>query len=133
MKKDIEELRVEDFAVCIVPRDENDDDIWDVYAINLSDEEITNVFISSRGFGIINGEERKTSKLRHFFESLGPLSIVLVEPILKTAFDLTNEYWVSFTQNGHMYDKKYVFVVGSIDSANFTLIPFIDKKGVMIR
>jgi hypothetical protein len=32
-----------------------------------------------------------------------------------------------------MYDKKYVFVKGSISEENFTDIPFIDRKGVMIR
>jgi len=32
-----------------------------------------------------------------------------------------------------MYDKKYVFVKGSIDKMNFTTIPYIEKMGVMIK
>jgi len=32
-----------------------------------------------------------------------------------------------------MYDKKYVFVKGSIDEMHFTTIPFLDRKGVMIK
>jgi len=40
---------------------------------------------------------------------------------------------VSFTFDDYMYDKKYVFVKGSITKDNFTKIPMLDRKGVMIR
>ena len=56
-----------------------------------------------------------------------------IEPIQTELFELTNEYWVSFMYNGHMYDKKYVFVKGSIDEMHFTTIPHLDRKGVMIK
>jgi hypothetical protein len=58
---------------------------------------------------------------------------ILIEPIQTKLFDLTNEYWISFVQNDYMYDKKYVFVRGSISEENFTTIPFINRKGVMIK
>jgi len=32
-----------------------------------------------------------------------------------------------------MYDKKYVFVPESITEENFTHVPVLNKKGVMIR
>lgn len=32
-----------------------------------------------------------------------------------------------------MYDKKYVFVPESVKEENFTLVPLINKRGVMIR
>jgi hypothetical protein len=135
MKKDIPQQKVDDLAIAIVPRLEEDteEELWDTFLINLKDESIKNVLISSSGYGEIGGEERKTTTLRHFFDEIGPLDIQLIEPIQRTLFDLTNEYWVSFTFDGYMYDKRYIFVRGSITQDNFTLIPFLNRKGVMIR
>jgi hypothetical protein len=135
MKKDIPELKVEDLAIAIVPSsvDLLEDELWDVYILNLKEEPIKNVLVSSRGYGEVNNEQIKTTTLRHFFEEIGPLEILKIEPIQKSLFRITNEYWVSFSFEGELYDKKYVFVVGSIESTNFTRIPFLDRKGVMIR
>jgi hypothetical protein len=135
MKKDIPELKVEDLAIVIAPRAEGaeHEDLWEAYLFNLKEEAIQNVMVSSWGYGELNGREKKTTTLRHFFERVDPLSLVPIEPILKEAFALTNEYWVSFSFEGQMYDKRYVFVVGSMEPSNFMLIPFLNRKGVMIR
>jgi hypothetical protein len=135
MKKDIPELKVEDLALVIAPRgdDAQNEELWDTFLINLKEEAIQNVMISSWGYGELDGREMKTTTLRHFFEQIGPLSIHPIEPILTKAFSLTNEYWVSYTFEGQMYDKRYIFVVGSIEPTNFTPIPFLNRRGVMIR
>ena len=135
MMKDIPHLKVENLALAIVPRFEPEEaeDLWDAYIINLKDKPIKSVFVNSRGYGDINGEKMRTTALRHFFETIGPLEAMQIEPIQTRLFDLTNEYWVSFMFNGHMYDKKYVFVKGSIDQMNFTTIPLLKRKGVMIK
>lgn len=133
MKRDIPDLKVEDIALAIVPRKEKGEELWDSYLINLKDTAIESVLVNSKGYGKVQGEEVKTTVLRHFFEEIGPLRCILIEPIQTKLFDLTNEYWVSFVQNDYMYDKKYVFVRGSITEDNFTTIPFINRKGVMIR
>lgn len=137
MKKDIPKHKVEDIAIAIVPRDQKvedpEEDLWDCYIINLKEEKIKSVLIASQGYGELEGQQMKTSTLRHFFEEIGPLEIKKIEPIQRKLFELTNEYWVSFNFDGYMYDKKYVFVKGSIAEYNFTLIPFLSKKGVMIR
>lgn len=136
MKKDIPIHKVQDIAIVIVPREKHEDDpieLWDTYLINFKDESIKNILINSHGYGERNGNKIKTSTLRHFFDEIGPLSTVKIEPIQTTLFDLTHEYWVSFQYNNFMYDKKYVFVKGSLHEINFTDIPFISQKGVMIR
>lgn len=135
MKKDIPELKVEDLALVIAPRSDDSahEELWDTFLINLKEESIQNVMISSWGYGELDGRDIKTTTLRHFFEEMGPLSIHPIEPILTKAFSLTNEYWVSYTFEGQMYDKRYVFVVGSIEPTNFTPIPFLNRRGVMIR
>ena len=137
MKKDIPKYKVQDIAIAVVPRSDEDgavnEEMWDAYLLNLKEEAITTVLINSRGYGNINGEKIKTTVLRHYFEVVGPLQIVKIEPVQTKVFGLTNEYWVSFVQDEYMYDKKYVFVKGSINKENFTPIPFLNRKGVMIR
>ena len=135
MKKDIPELKVEDLAIVIAPRAEGaeHEELWETYLFNLKEEPIQNVMVSSWGYGELNGREKKTTTLRHFFERVDPLSLVPIEPILKEAFALTNEYWVSFYINKVMYDKKYIFLPETIKEENFILIPYINKKGVMIK
>jgi hypothetical protein len=136
MKKDIPEYKVEELAIAILPRIEDgiqDDEMWDVYLLNLKNASIENVLINSRGYGELDGEQLKTTTLRHFFNEVGPLQAHLIEPIQTKLFDIANEYWVSFTYDGYMYDKRYVFVRGSISEDNFTTIPVLQRRGVMIK
>ena len=136
MKKDIPILKVEDLAIAIVPRLEHEEDheeFWDAYLLNLKDEPIHSVLINSRGYGLIDGEQRQTTTLRYFWEKIGPLEVVKVEPVQKDVLVLASEYWVSFSYNDYLYAKKYVFVPGSLDAMHFTEIPFLNRKGVMIR
>ncbi len=134
MKKDIPQYKVEDVAIVISPENENpDDEIWDVYLVNLKKEPLENVLINSRGYGEYNGETVKTTILRYFYEKIAANSFVKVELIKRQLFEISNEYWISFTLNKHMYDKKYIFVTGSISKDNFTYVPLIDRKGVMIK
>ncbi|MBL0340191.1 MAG: hypothetical protein IPP71_04285 [Bacteroidetes bacterium] len=138
MLKDIPELRVEDIALAIVPdlridTEPNEFTIWDVFLINLKKQPIHKVLVSSKGYGSLQGEEVKTSVLRHFIEELEPMSAALVEPIDREVFGLNNEYWVSFYVGKTIYDKKYLFLPESIMVDNFSLIPVLNKTGVMIK
>ena len=100
MKKDIPQHKVQDLAIAIVPGDK-DENLWDTYIINLKDEPIKSVLINSRGYGELEGEEIKTTVLRHFFEEIGPLQIAKIEPIQTKLFNIANEYWVSFQYGGN--------------------------------
>lgn len=133
MLKDIPVRKVEDFAIAIVPREgAEEEELWDTFVLNLREEPIRDVLINSRGYGELEGESRKTTVLRHFFEEIGPSTAALLEPIQTSLFTFTNEFWVSFSYDGHMFDKKYIFVRGSIDAMNFTRIPLLNRPGVMI-
>ncbi|WMX12807.1 MULTISPECIES: hypothetical protein [unclassified Aureispira] len=132
MKKDIPIKKVTDIAIAIVPSEE-DENFWDVYFLNLKEKDIKNVFISSRGYGEIDGEKVETTQLRYFYELIGAEMAVKIEPIDSKLFRLANEYWISFNFDGFMYDKKYIFVPGSLIEENFTNIPIVNKKGVMIK
>ena len=136
MIKDIPVLKVQDLVIAIAPRlphEEDADFFWDSYLINLKDEPIRSVIVNSTGYGQIDGEIRRTSTLRYFWEHIGPLEVVKIEPVQKSLLHLANEFWVSFSYNDYLFDKKYVFVPGSLEEPYFTDIPFLDKRGVMIR
>ena len=133
MKKDIVSPPVENVVMAVILEDENGQNIWNVFLINLDIVPIKNVIVTSRGYGELSGEKRSTSTLRHFYEEIPALEFTRVEPIMENTFGLTNEYWVSFYIDGQVYDKKYVFLPESISEKNFTRIPLLDVTGVMIR
>src|SRR5688572_21304364 len=134
MKKDIIPPVVEDIAVAVVKElNELSEEVWNVYLLNLKDETIEGVLVSSTGYAELEGEKRKTSTLRHFLDTVNARSYAKIEPIMENVFGLNNEYWVSFFLHNVMYDKKYVFLAESINEKNFITLPLINRKGVMIR
>ena len=133
MLKDLHNNQVTDVAVAII-QDEVDATIWDVYLLNLKQVEINNVLITSKGYGKIKDEEKKTSSLRFFFDDIQPQQYVKVEGLQETLLGLTSEYWVSFYEDGKAYDKKYIFLPDSINNKAFlSEIPLINKKGSIIK
>lgn len=111
--------------------DANDDD-WAVYLINRKNVPLRNVLVSSKGYGTINGEEVRTSVLRHFFDDVPPNSFVKIEKITYEVFGLNNEYLLSFYIEGDIYDRKYIFLPESITTPNLVKIPLVGLPGVLI-
>ncbi len=132
MIKDIVFPEVEDVAVAVVQEHEGLDE-YAVYLINLKFAAIRNVLVTSAGYGLINDEQRKTSTLRHFFDEIQQHDYIQIEPITKEVFGLSNEYWVSFTLNDQLMDKKFIFLPETIVPENFVTVPVINKKGVLIK
>jgi hypothetical protein len=135
MLKDIHRPEVENIGLAAVREtdDSSGEVVWNIYLLNLYEQPITGVLVSSKGYGEIQGEPVKTSVLRHLIDEVQPLDIVKIEPIMPALFGLSNEYWVSFYLNREIFDKKYVFLAESIREENFIRIPFIDKPGVLLR
>ena len=134
MLKDIPQLTVENIVVAIV-REMNDEGVlvWNAYLINLYDKEINNVLVSSKGYGHFEGRDVKTSVLRHLIGDVDANDYAKIEPIMENLFGLSNEFWISFYLGRHIYDKKYIFLPETISETNFTMIPVLNKRGVMIR
>ncbi len=134
MIKDIPENVVKDIAVAVALEKENiEQKTWYVYLINLKKEPIENVLITSKGYGERNGEQVKTSTLRHMFPKVVDNAFVLIEPIDEATFGLNNEYWLSYYIGNDIYDKKFIFLPESIVESNFIKLPILNKPGVMIR
>ena len=104
---------------------------WKVYLINNNDFPIENTLVSSKGYGEKDGEPQRTSTLRHFLETVGPQTAVLVEPIDPAVFHLTNEYWVSYYVGRQIYDKRFVFVPDAIREENLSFIKELEMEGVL--
>ncbi len=133
MKKDIPEHIVEDIAIAVVLEEETPDSKnWNVYIINLKDVAIETLLITSKGYGLKDGEEVKTSILRHKIERLEPQSFYKVEAIDEEVFGLNNEYWLSYFIGRNVFDKKFIFLPESIIESNFIKVPIINKPGVMV-
>jgi hypothetical protein len=133
MKKDIEPPKVEDVSMAVVREaDPEGGQAWYVYLINAKDVALENVLISSRGYGEIDGEWRATGEMRHSLERLEAKSWARIERIVEDVFALSNQYWLSFYLDGVIHDRKFIFVAGSIDEDNFTNLPLMAVKGVLI-
>ena len=135
MREELLGPKVEKIAVAVVQHiNELEEKTYDVYLLNLREDIIEGVIITSKGYGEnrTTGEKVETSTLRHTLEVLLPNEAAKIEPIMEEVFSLANEFWVSFWINDTMYDKKFVFVPESISESNMRVIPVIGNKGVMI-
>jgi hypothetical protein len=130
VKKDIKRPKVENVAMAIVKEDNEE---WSVYLINQKNVTLTNVMVVSKGYGTVNGEEVKTSQLRHFIEEVPANTGAKVEKVVDEVFGLTNEYMLSFYIDSVIYDKKYIFLAESVIEENLVAIPLLEKPGVLIR
>lgn len=133
MKKDIPEHIVEDIAIAVVLEGETPSSKdWNVYIVNLKSVAIETVLITSKGYGLKDGKDVKTSTLRHVIEKLDGLSFAKIEAIDEEVFGLNNEYWLSYYIGRDIFDKKFIFLPESIVESNLIKVPIIDKPGVVI-
>jgi hypothetical protein len=104
---------------------------WKVFLINNNDFPIENTLVASKGYGEKNGEQQKTSVLRHYLETVPPHTAALIEPIDPGVFHLTNEYWVSYYVGREIFDKRFVFVPDAICEENLSFIKELEMEGVL--
>jgi predicted DNA-binding protein (MmcQ/YjbR family) len=132
MKKDIAFLPVEGVKIAIARRENTANGYeWHVYLLNRNDQTLTNVFVTSKGYGFNGDEKQETSTLRHLIEAVEPNSYSIIERIDPAIFHLSNEYWISYFIEDQVYDKKFVFVPGSIAEDNLIQIQQINLQGVL--
>ena len=80
MIKDIPENIVKDIAIAVALEGESvESKTWYVYLINMKNEPIENVLITSKGYGEKDGEPIKTSTLRHMFPLVENSAFALIE------------------------------------------------------
>ena len=135
MREELKGPAVEKVGVAVVQTTtELNEKQYNVYLLNLRDDIMEGIIITSTGYGenANTGEKVKTSTLRHSLEVLLPNEAAKIEPIIEEVFGLANEYWVSFWIEDQMFDKKFVFLPETISEKNLKMIPVIGERGVMI-
>ncbi|SFS36125.1 hypothetical protein [Sphingobacterium wenxiniae] len=133
MKKDLPQNIVEDISIAVVLESEGPENkVWNVYLVNEKEVSLQNVLVSSKGYGLKDGREVKTTTLRHFIGDVAGKEAVKVEAIDTQVFGLTNEYWLSYYIDGTIYDKKYIFLPESIVDENLIKVPLMNKAGIVI-
>ena len=132
MKKDIETPEVKNVTLAVV-RETNilNQDEWKVFIINNNSYPIENTLVASQGYGEKEGEQQRTSTLRHFLETVPAEGVAMVEPIDSSLFHLNNEYWVSYYVDTQIYDRRFVFVPESICEENLIFIKELEMEGVL--
>lgn len=136
MREELLGPKVENVAIAVAQEQgEEGLPIYNVYLLNLRDDIIEGIIVTSKGYGVNvdTGEKVKTSTLRHCIEVMLPNEAAKLEPIMEDVFGLANEFWLSFWINDVMYDKKFVFVAESICEENLRELPILGLKGVMIK
>jgi hypothetical protein len=134
MIKDIDFKKTEGLAMAVVlKKNEEGDEVWKVCLLNLKDKPIENIIVNSRGYGKKDEREVKTSELRQFFEKIDAKSFVEVEILTDELLGINNQFWVSYSFEGHLYDKKYIFLAESVQPNYFTNIPLLNTKGILIK
>jgi hypothetical protein len=136
MKEDINFVPVEGVSVAIVPDEAAAVEIgkpgWLVYLLNHNRFPLQNVIVSSYGYGVDQeGENVRTSTLRHHFPEVDASSAVPLEPIDPALFHLNNQYWVSYYRGNQVFDKKFIFVPDSIVDDNLIPIALLGREGVL--
>lgn len=133
MKKDLPINIVDDISIAVVLESSTPDTKnWTVYLVNEKEVPLTNVLVSSKGYGIKDERDVKTTTLRHFLGDIEAKSAVQIEVIDEQVFGLTNEYWLSYYIENTIYDKKYIFLPESIVDENLSKVPLVNKPGVII-
>ncbi|TGE19634.1 hypothetical protein [Hymenobacter elongatus] len=136
MKEHITFDPVEGVSIAVVPDEaaatEEGKAGWQVYLLNHNPYPLSNVIISSNGYGIqSNGESVRTSTLRHVLLEVAPQVAIPIEPIDPDLFHLNNQYWVSYYRGPQIFDKKFIFVPDSIVPANLIQIALLGREGVL--
>ena len=135
MKKDIIIPTVENVFLAAVQEwsDEFMEKVWYVHLVNDSDFDLDSVMVVSKAFGMLDGEMKKTSLLRHAFIKVPSVSVVKIELLEKSVLLLNNEFMVTFFIDSTLYDRKYTFRANSITPDYVEEVPILFVDGVIVK
>jgi hypothetical protein len=135
MKSDISIPTVENVFLAAVQEwsDELMEKVWYVHLVNDSDFDLGSVMIVSKAFGMLDGEMKKTSLLRHAFVKVPSVSVVKVELLDNSVLRLNNEFMVTYFIGNTLYDKKFTFRAQSITPDYVEEVPILFVDGVIVR
>lgn len=101
---------------------------WNAYIINQQNNSLEMVMIVSKGFD----EQKHTAVMRKTIEHLPAKSFALIEMIPEEVLQLNNEFSVTFFSNKKLFDKTYLFPKSTVSETTIEMIPFLNKKGIVV-
>jgi hypothetical protein len=132
MREDIVFPKLEGVGVFAIPKESDGMVFWHVSLLNMLNEKIENVLISTKGYGRQQNEKVETSELRHFFETVEMATAQPIEVVPSKLIGLSNQYWVSFYIGSKIYDKKFIFLPDTLLEKNLTPIDLLGEQGILI-
>jgi hypothetical protein len=135
MKSDITIPTVENVFLAAVQEwsDELMQKVWYVHLVNDSDYDLESVMVVSKAFGVLDGEMKKTSLLRHAFVKVTSVSVVKIELLDDSVLRLNNEFMITYFIDNTLYDKKFIFKAQSITPDYVEEVPILFVDGVIVR
>lgn len=106
---------------------------WNVFVVNYTENKLTNVFVTCKGYGELDGEVKETTVMRYFLDDIESETALKVEPINPDLFVLNNEYFLTFFIDGDIYDKKLIFKANSISEETLEPVAIVERPGVYLR
>lgn len=131
MRKDIEIPIAKEVYIAAVKEWDTDflSQNWYIYLINNREETIETVLVMSRG----NSAGIKTSTLRHGLGNLDPKTFSKIEFISPEVLGFINEYWLTFFEDGKLFERRFIFEAGSISGNTLIEIPILKVEGILAR
>lgn len=123
MKKDIFIPESKGVKLGILPVD---NDSWELYMINENEHSIRNILLVSNA----KSEDRETSTLRYFLESMAEHSYIKFETIYGEVIELDNSILMTYYVGMDIYEKEFLFSKNGLIEK--TQIPILNRLGYMI-
>ena len=132
MLKDINFSSKDTVAIALA-KNNPQDDMWIAYLLNLDDQEINTVMVSSRGYGELDGVKKETATLRWNLGEISAQSVCIIEEIPEDVLQLNNEFLISYFIENQFFNKKIILNSENVIEDFYIDLPLIHKKGILIR
>lgn len=131
MRNDIPIREVTEIGLALIPEKEpKHGEIWVAHLVNLKDHALKNVLITVEGHGEVEGSSKKTATLRYLLEEVESLSSKQIEILMPEVMAVTNQFWISFSHEDYLYDKKFVVPSDAIEVMELIGIPVLHCQGL---
>lgn len=108
MRKDIPIHEVTEVGLALVPEKHPEHgEIWAAHLVNLKDDPLRNVIVNVEGREV-GDNTRRTATMRYHIPEILPLSAHPIEVILPEVMAVNNQFWISFSHQNYLYDKKII-------------------------
>lgn len=131
MRRDIPIREVTELGLALVPEKEPKfGQIWVAHLVNLRDHSLKNILLNVEGHGELEGRSKKTATLRYFINEIEPLNSHQIEVMLPDVMSLTNQFWLSFSHDDYLYEKKFIVPHDAAETMELIGIPVLHCQGL---